>query len=268
MRYKNVPRKALFLFSVIMIIFLCVHPQGTGISKRVLKCGDRSNPCRIRNRKDLENFRDKVNKGKSFKGRYFLQTKDIDLQNVEWLPIGIFGSKKYFEGTYDGDGHVIKNLNISSKYPHKPANVGLFGVLNGTVKNLGIESGTIVGDCVGSIASHSGGGTPVIMNCYNKAHLAGKRVGGIVDNFLGGTIINCINEGKIEASIQGGNIISYNAANIIAVHSEKTDFPKTFNGTYIEFNSSKEKITDKLNEGLSHLISEKVIDRSTVKKWR
>ena len=267
-RYKNILTTTIFFLSVAVIVQLSIHPQGTGISKRILKCGDRSNPCRIRNRKDFEKFRDKVNKGKSFKGRYFLQTKDIDLQNVEWMPIGIFGSKKYFEGTYDGGGHVIKNLNISSQYPHKPANVGLFGTLNGIVKNLGIESGTVAGDSVGGIVSHAGGANAAVINCYNKANVTGKsRAGGIADNFSKGTIINCVNEGKVDAPVRG-EIISYNAANIIAVHSEKTDFPKTFTGSYIEYNSAKEKIRDKLNDGLSHLISEKVIDRSSVKKWR
>ena len=265
---KNILKKITVFFSVIVIILLSVYPQGSGHSKKIFKCGNKSNPCLIKDKKSLEKFRDRVNKGKSFKNRYFVQTNDIDLQNTEWTPIGIFGSKKYFEGTYDGNGHVIKNLNTSSKYPHKPANVGLFGVLGGTVKNLGIESGTIIGDSVGSIASHSSGDNAVIINCYNKATVIGKsRAGGIADNFSKGTIINCVNEGKVEAPVRG-EIISYDAANIIAVHSELTDFPDTFSGDYIEYNSTKEKIRDKLNDGLSHLISEKVLERSAVKKWR
>ena len=268
MRYKNALKKALFFFSVIMIVLLSVFPQGSGTSKRFFKCGDKSNPCLIKNKKDLERLRDQVNKGKSFKGKYFLQTKDINLQNVEWMPIGIYDSKKYFEGTYDGGGHVIKNLNISSKYPYKPANVGLFGQLNGTVRNLGIESGTVVGDCVGGIVSHAGGANATLINCYNKATVTGKiRAGGLADNFSGGTIINCINEGTVTAPVHG-KIISYDAADIIAVHSGNPDFPKTFSGSYIEYNSSGKNITDKLNDGIRHLISGKVIERSSVKKWR
>ena len=263
---QNILKKLVFFLSFSMIVLFSVYPQGSATSGR-FKCGNKNNPCLIKNRKDLEKLRDLVNEGNSFKNKFFLQTKDIDLQNVEWMPIGIFGSKKYFEGTYDGGAHIIRNLYISSKYPYKPANVGLFGILNGTVKNLGIESGTIVGDYVGSIASHAGGGAPVIMNCFNKADLVGKRAGGIADNFSRGTIINCVNEGKVESPVRG-KIISYDAANIIAIHSEKPDFPARFSGNYIEYNSSGKKITDKLNDGLSHLISEKVLDRTSVKKWR
>ena len=268
MQYKNVLRKALLFFSAVMIILFSLYPQGSGSAKHIFKCGDKSNPCRIKNKKDLEKFRDEVNKGKSFKGRYFLQTKDIDLQNVEWMPIGIYGSKKYFEGTYDGGGHVIQNLNISKEDPDKKAYVGFFGVLNGTVKNLGIESGNITGDRAGSIACFSGSENAIIINCYNKANVTGKyRAGGIADNFGEGTIINCINEGTVTAPVRG-EIVSYNAGNVIAVHSNTPGLPDTFDGNYIEFNSAKKKITDKLNDGLFYLILEKVIDRSSVKRWR
>ncbi|MBO4643977.1 MAG: hypothetical protein J5716_05145, partial [Alphaproteobacteria bacterium] len=252
------------LFSVTILALFSVYPQGSMSKSRkhFFKCGDKSNPCAIKNKKALEKFRDKVNNGKSFKDWHFVQTKDIDLQNAEWTPIGISGSDKYFEGTYDGNGHVIKNLNVSS------AHAGFFGVLNGTVKNLGIESGTIAGDYAGSIASRSGGENAALINCYNKAAVTGKfRAGGIADDFGKGTIINCANEGTVTAPVTG-EIVSYNAADIIAAHSESSGLPNTFDGNYTEFNSAEKKITDKLNDGLFHLISQKVIDRSAVKKWR
>lgn len=263
---KNILKKTVVTLSLIVALSLAAYPQGSSTRNRAffVKCGAKSNPCLIKNRKDLEKFRDKVNKGKSFKDHYFLQTSDIDLQNAAWIPVGISDSKKYFHGTYDGNGHVIRNLNVS--FPS--GTVGLFGVLSGTVRNLGIESGTIAGDRAGSVAGRSDGDKAALINCYNKANVTGKsRAGGIADDFSGGTIVNCVNAGKVEAPVRG-EIVSYDAANIIAVHSENPAFPKTFTGGYIEYNSSKTTVTDKLNDGIFRLISEKVVDRSAVKKWR
>ncbi len=107
-------------------------------------------------------------------------------------------------------------------------NVGLFGILSGTVCNLGIESGCIRGAHIGSIASHSAGDNALIINCYNKATLiAFNRGGGITDNFSGGEIINCVNLGKVlcdtdtlPGSVILSGIVSFNAAKIEYCYSD------------------------------------------------
>lgn len=159
--------------------------------------GTRKDPYRISNVEELCAFRDIVNSGYLFTGEWVCQTKDLDLKEIKnWEPIGLFDSGNYFDGVYDGGGHAIHNLQIYSD-----GNVGFFGQLGGTVMNLGIESGSIRGACVGAISSHGDGSANIaILNCYNRATVIGAvRAGGISDNFMNGNIINCVNYGEIKA---------------------------------------------------------------------
>ena len=79
--------------------------------------------------------------GKKDDRKYFVLTDNIDLGGQEWTPIGFTeSSNQYaFTGTFDGDGHVIKNFKITD-IPEGTTvsytNVGLFGaVQSGTIKN-------------------------------------------------------------------------------------------------------------------------------------
>lgn len=169
--------------------------------------GSAANPYEIPDLETLCVFRDLVNRGYGFIGEWVRQTADIDLATVEnWKPIGVFDSYRYFDGVYDGAGHVIRNLTITGT-----DNVGFFGVLSGTVMNLGIESGSITGGCVGAITSHSDGGADVrILNCYNGADVYGAvRAGGIVDNLVNGKVINCANYGTITSDGVAAELVSY-----------------------------------------------------------
>lgn len=172
--------------------------------------GTKNDPYLVGSYEELCSFRDHVNSGYAYEFEYVLQTEDIDLgADDNWTPIGIYESQNYFEGYYDGGGHTVSNLNVKGDMEADlPSNGALFGQLGGTVINLGIESGRVEGDCVGSIASHSAGATARIINCYNKATVIGGRAGGIVDNFNAGAIYNCVNMGEIEAFERGG-VIGY-----------------------------------------------------------
>lgn len=61
---------------------------------------------------------------------------DIDLSNTEWVPI-----QNYY-GNFDGKGHTIKGLTITtaenSSYLGQQYNIGLFSTLSGYVKNLNL----------------------------------------------------------------------------------------------------------------------------------
>jgi len=63
---------------------------------------------------------------------------DIDLKNQQWLPIG-YSISNIFAGTFDGNGHTIKNL-YGKNYvaptgaPGAPDCFGLFGTLAGPLK--------------------------------------------------------------------------------------------------------------------------------------
>lgn len=63
-------------------------------------------------------------------------TSDMDLNSIEWKPI------KNYSGTFDAQGHSIKNLSMTTSAPF----MGLFDRLKGnaTIKNLTIENVNIV----------------------------------------------------------------------------------------------------------------------------
>ena len=192
---------------------------------------------KISTESELRLFRDNVNNGNTYKGIYIYLTNDIHLNiNEEWQPIGMYYASNTsiqdetnnpFSGTFDGKGHIIDGLKITS--PDK--GMGLFGLIsNGTIKNLGIgENCNIngVGNCSGGICGYAYDGT-VIENCYNKATIigSGQQIGGIAgQNCFNSHIINCYNTGYIYSKVgfvggiagnnnQGDINNSYNSGNV------------------------------------------------------
>ena len=121
-------------------------------------------------------------------------TADIDLAAYAWTPL----SKFY--GTFDGDGHMVKNLYINSgSYP-----LGIFGYVEtgAAVKNLGV-SGDVT--CTASSNAQAGGiaghlkENAAIENCYSSVNVTSKKhAGGIAGYTAGGSIItNCYASGNI-----------------------------------------------------------------------
>lgn len=64
---------------------------------------------------ELKAFRDEVNAGNTFKGETIELANDIDLGGEEWTPIGHYEGGS-FNGTFNGNGHTIKGLNIGNQY--------------------------------------------------------------------------------------------------------------------------------------------------------
>ena len=158
--------------------------------------GTPEDPYRMKDKNDLENLRGLVNGGEDFEDIYFKITADtpIDLGGSAenpWTPIGTEDNP--FKGTFDGDGHTITGLYIDQK---DEDNQGLFGVNEGTIKNLTVE-GIVTGkDNVGGIAG-TNTGTGTIQNCTNNADVTGQNnVGGIAGK-NDGTITGCQNNGTI-----------------------------------------------------------------------
>lgn len=228
--------------------------------------GTSTDPYRIENIDDLKYFRDLVNKGNRFNNCYFLQTDNIDLLNEEWVPIGLINPHYEFSGIYDGDCHYIENLKISEDYPYSPAHVGFFGMLSGTVLDLGIESGSIKGETVGGIARFGSAGS-LILNCYNKADLTGTiRAGGICDNMkAGGSVVNCVNIGYLDAP-RTGNLVSFDAAFVAGVDRNK-DVSDLFTGIFMALPLKGEGVEDILNSGIAYLEGSALLDSNRVRMW-
>ena len=71
-----------------------------------------------------------------FKGKTVELAVDIDLENNPWTPIN------KFDGTFDGQGHTIKNVKIVAE---NKAYAGFFANAQGTIKNLTLENVDIKG---------------------------------------------------------------------------------------------------------------------------
>ena len=93
-------------------------------------------------------FANYVNSG-NYSARAVL-TADIDLENRKWTPIAYFNEAvdpyidNHYKGVFDGNNHVIKNLNV---HVTDGREAGLFSRFNlGTLKNLGVINARVQSD--------------------------------------------------------------------------------------------------------------------------
>lgn len=138
----------------------------------------------------LAAFAVSVNNGNNYLNYTVTLDEDLNLNNHEWTPIGT--ATNAFWGTFDGNGHTISNLKITSG-----ANVGLFGHItlspkNYTpgIKNLTINNVTIAADNSGAFVGNAntttrnaGNGGALILSdlkLTGKVTIEGKNVGGII----------------------------------------------------------------------------------------
>lgn len=163
--------------------------HGTGIAE---------DPYLISSVEQLEYLRDQSNMGSRKITAHAKLVNDIDLSYASassWIPV----SKSYsngFAGTFDGNGHCIKNLYSSF---NQDSYVGLFGCVNGgTIKNLTVE-GVIESSCSnqGMIAGYS-----VDANYYNCV-VKGRITTNGSSYFVGGIAGNISNFGSSNPVVQG-----------------------------------------------------------------
>ena len=131
--------------------------------------------------------------------------KNIDLTGKDWTPIGTSFDNSY-TGTFDGGGHTITGLTITTKDQF----VGLFGYLNraGTVKNVVMEGIQITSNHMfgntGGVAGFSWG---TIENCSVSGSVSGtKCVGGVVGAQKAGSITGCSSSATVKGTIKVGGV--------------------------------------------------------------
>ena len=134
--------------------------------------------------------------------------KDIDLTGKEWTPIGTGYSNKY-KGTFDGGGHTIKGLTVTTNDQF----VGLFGYLDkaGTVKNVVMEGIQITSNHVlmsgntGGVVGYSWG---TIENCSVSGSVSGTvYVGGVVGAQWNGSITGCSSSATVKGTVYVGGVV-------------------------------------------------------------
>jgi hypothetical protein len=202
--------------------------------------GSEASPWEIATKKDLEELSTISNSAKiDFEGYFIKVVADIDAQGDTITPIcnnNNYTPKTGFKGTFDGNGHTIHNMVVSTvdfygstdakagqvnpRSSKSVNNGGLFGCImaNGVVKNVVIAAdnkfdlfstgGAIAGYCFGTIK-----------NCENYAPVTAyySNAGGIAGQLATGAVVSgCYNAGTIHAgSNTAGGIVGYaNSATI------------------------------------------------------
>ena len=161
--------------------------------------------------------------------------KNIDLTGKGWTPIGTSFDNSY-TGTFDGGGHTITGLTITTKDQF----VGLFGYLNraGTVKNVVMEgvqitSNQIYGGSIGGVVGYSWG---TIENCSVSGSVSGtKCVGGVVGAQKAGSITGCSSSATVKGTVDVGGVAGEKWGSMTACYATgnvtlEIDSPKNLSG--------------------------------------
>lgn len=151
---------------------------------------------------DLKTFADAVNEG-DYDGKtdaVVTLDADLDLAGIAWTPMG--DTSHDFAGTFDGQGHTISNLTIgTADAPITGELAGLFGVVEGTVKNLFLDEVSVNANVryyVGGLVAYAVG---PIENCHiTKLDMdaVAPGVGGLIGYATSGnSIYGCSVSGEI-----------------------------------------------------------------------
>ena len=182
--------------------------------------------------KGLQWLAEQVNGGNNFSGKTITLTADIDLDGIDWRPIGNVTSYPgiTFAGTFDGGEHTISNLTTSDNTTAH-ASAGLFGSITGKVRNLKLENVNVSSShYAGAIVGYSSAGVGMeISNCHvnggtivsspeavNGGHDNGDKVGGIIGYTVAGNVVKGCSVSNITVSGYRdiGGIAGGSAANV------------------------------------------------------
>lgn len=170
----------------------------------------------ISNAEELMAFAYAVNKGANGSDAYL--TADIDMSGYSstYTPIGT--EAKPYQGTFDGRGFRIKNLNISGGNGY-----GVFGFVTGgaTVKNLVLDASSSIsgGAYVGIIGESTGTGLVTISCVGNEANITGtaQNVAGIIGCNMNSScqffLSDCYNAGTISGGNESASICGWIGSN-------------------------------------------------------
>ena len=175
----------------------------------------------------------------------YILDADIDLAGITWNPIGTYkpsgeseeeqeipASDAAFTGTFDGQGHTIRNLTITGE---DGIAVGLFGCIantevgNFTLENASTEGTIMVADAVGYSFTSTVHDVHLVngkVTAYAGEMSAEGMYGGIVGAGMASRIVDCsaaaeitIPDGTANAGIVGGGLELTSLVNCTATGS-------------------------------------------------
>ena len=212
----------------------------------------------IANLNGLKYFRDLVNGGKNFSGKTVKLTADIDLSGENWTPIGPT-SGICFAGTFDGDGHAIKNLTVIQNRGY--GNGFFANLVSATVKNLTIDGAHVSrydfdafsGNAYGILSGYAYGKCAIEnVHVVNSKIVGFGKVGGII-GMTGGdcvpsTMSNCsvkntkiygtYNVGGLLGLQNGGDTVTYTGCAVdgVTFYTDSASYYVANGGVYWDYN--------------------------------
>lgn len=189
----------------------------------VKQIGTSDRPYLIYTVNDLKKMRDRINnENAKYGSKSYKLMNDIDLtKEANWTPIGKDEANS-FNGVFDGNGKVIKNIIIKYNRNYKIATqlnyFGIFGYISGgLVQNTGVSLLRIGNDAcnyVGGIAGYIRDG--IIRDCFienstitsdNKMadyEVGIVQTGSIAGSAVKSSIYNCRSSANINSETSGG----------------------------------------------------------------
>ncbi len=172
--------------------------------------GTLENPFKVKAVGDFAKMQKIIN-DEAIENKNFILTADIDFAEItDFKPV------ENFSGTFNGNSHTIKNINITTQ-----GYAGLFMTMGGSadskavISNLTLENPQIVGaNGVGAIVGIAGENS-IIDCCYVVGgNVTGATVGGIVGYIAGGEIKNSYVSANINGNDVVGGVAGMSGANI------------------------------------------------------
>ena len=230
--------------------------------------GTQADPYLIETPQHLAWLARKVNDGTTtFNGVHFRLTTDLDMNSLEWSPIGNSTTNR-FKGTFDGNGHYIDNIYMLIVNNDNRTYLGLFGIIDGaTITNLGVNTTIICqehnsslyeGGLVGYIYS----GYNNISNCYNNGALgsynSSSDVGGLIGYINSTTFLsgcnNTANVGSYNPADYCGGIVGRLSASTTIIDCHNSGNVRSYygsgNGGIVGSVSAETTITNCSNKGV------------------
>lgn len=172
----------------------------------------------ISNADELVYFAKSVNvDGETYAGKTVKLTADIDLAGKLWIPVGQTQVSS-FQGTFDGQGHTIKNMTVNYTGTNSNYACGLFGWIelhNGApivIQNVKFDNANVTGiKYTGVVAGYANGASGAeIKNCVvtnSTVTSNSKNAGGII-GYMGKGVLtgNTVSGCTISAKYDVGGI--------------------------------------------------------------
>ena len=233
------------IFTSVIAILLTVNAFAIDVwdgsaSPWTLGTGVSSDPYLIETAENLAYLAQKVNEGYQaqgqavFKGVYFLMTDDLDLNNINWTPIGNVNMNMqgyYFAGIFDGWYHNIDHLKIQSSADVCGLFCGLGGYSEGSQYGFGVIQHLSVTN--GNISSTGTGASGIVGITFGEAMVSQCSFSGTISISNGGSycgaggiaaaaaessyISECSFRGSITATNSGGFTGAAGAGGIVGI---------------------------------------------------